>query len=127
RVVNGLEHSVQRAAEMRLDLRNTPELIKLSYAQSTAAPGQILSIEQAYSQAGAQLAIVGAPGSGKTTEALKLMRGLLREARLEEQAPVPEIFPLSSWAKERKPILEWLADQIRTRHWRPLSEASSLV
>jgi predicted NACHT family NTPase len=127
RIVNGLERSLQHAAEMRLDLQNAPELIKLTYVQSTAAPGEHLSIEDAYRQAGCQLAILGAPGSGKTTEALKLMRGLLREARLDEEAPVPDIVPLSTWAKERKPILEWLADQIRTRHGRPLSEARSLV
>lgn len=127
RIANGLDHSLRHAAEMRLELQNVPELIKLSYAQSTAAPGELLTIEEAYSQAGTQLAILGAPGSGKTTEALKLMRGLLNEARLDDEAPVPEIFPLSSWAKERKPILDWLADQIWTRHGRPLSEARSLV
>jgi hypothetical protein len=125
--MNGLEHSLQHAAEMRLDLQNTPDLVKLSYSQSTAAPGELLTIEDAYRQGGTQLVIVGPPGSGKTTEALRLMRGLLREGRLDEQAPIPELFPLSSWARERKPILEWLADQIRTRHGRPLSEARSLV
>jgi hypothetical protein len=55
------------------------------------------------------------------------MRWLIDAARLENEAPVPDIFPLSSWGKERKPILEWLADQIRARHGRPLSEARSLI
>ncbi|MCW3037222.1 MAG: hypothetical protein JWM17_2534, partial [Actinobacteria bacterium] len=127
RIVNGLEHSLQHAAEMRLEVRNAPEMIKLSYIQSTAPPGKLLTVEEAYRQAGTQLAILGAPGSGKTTEALKLMRWLIDAARLENEAPVPDIFPLSSWGKERKPILEWLADQIRARHGRPLSEARSLI
>jgi predicted NACHT family NTPase len=127
RIVNSLERSLQHATEMRLGLQNAPDLVQLSYAQSTAVPGQLLTVEDAYGQAGGQLVILGAPGSGKTTEALKLMRALLREARLDEAAPVPEIFPLSSWAKEHKPILEWLADQLRARHGRPWSEARSLV
>jgi hypothetical protein len=127
RIANGLERSLQHATEMHLGLQNAPDLVQLSYAQSTAAPGQLLRVEDAYGQAGGQLVILGGPGSGKTTEALKLMRALLREARLDEAAPVPEIFPLSSWAKEHKPILEWLADQLRARHGRPLSEARSLV
>ena len=63
RIVNGLERSLQHAAEIRLDLQSAPELIAVSYAQSTAAGGELLAIEEAYSQAGAQLAILGAPGS----------------------------------------------------------------
>jgi DNA polymerase III delta prime subunit len=125
--VNGLERSLQHAAEIHLGARNMPELVKLSYSQSTAEPGETLSIREAFEQAGHQLLIVGPPGSGKTTQALTLMRDLLATARCDEQAPVPEIFPLSSWAKQRKPILEWLADEIRTRHGRPLSQARFLV
>ena len=55
--------------------------MKLSFAQSTAGSGEILGLEAAYERAGEQLLIVGPPGSGKTTEALKLMRHLLEIAR----------------------------------------------
>ncbi len=55
------------------------------------------------------------------------MRHLLEVARQDPSAPVPEIFPLGSWAKERKPILEWLADQLQLRHgWAP-REGRSLI
>jgi DNA polymerase III delta prime subunit len=80
-----------------------------------------------YEQAGGQLLIVGPPGSGKTTEALKLMRHLLEAARRDSSSPVPELFPLASWAKERKPIVDGLADQLQLRHgWAP-REGRSLI
>ena len=81
RITNGLDRSLQHAAEMQLVLENAPELMKLSFAQSTAGSGEILGLEAAYERAGEQLLIVGPPGSGKTTEALKLMRHLLEIAR----------------------------------------------
>src|SRR6266446_2851469 len=81
RIVHGLERSVQHAAEMQLGLRNAPDLVRLSYSQSTAEPGEVLDVEAAFEQAGRQLVIVGPPGCGKTTEALKLMRRLLEVAR----------------------------------------------
>src|SRR5437899_11100491 len=44
RIAKGLQASLQRRAEMHLNLRNTPELVKLSFDQSTARPGELLSI-----------------------------------------------------------------------------------
>src|SRR5439155_19732423 len=127
RIVNGLERSLQYASEMYLGMRNTPDLVKPSYAQSTAEPGEVLGVEEAYEQAGGQLVIVGPPGSGKTTEALKLMRHLLEVARQDPSAPVPEMFPLASWAKESKPLLDWLADQLQLRHGYAPREGRSLI
>jgi hypothetical protein len=127
RIVNGLEHSLSHAAEIQMKLGNAPQLVTPSYAQSTAAPGQILAVEAAYQQSGGQLLILGDPGSGKTTQALMLMKHLLLAARSDPLAPVPELFPLASWTRERKPIIEWLAEQLRTRHGRPLKEGRSLI
>jgi predicted NACHT family NTPase len=72
--------------------------------------------------------ILGAPGSGKTTQALLLMRHLLDVARRDPSAPVPEVFQLASWARGRQPLLEWLTDQLQRRHgYRPSLGRSQLV
>ena len=55
------------------------------------------------------------------------MRHLLEIARKDLSAPVPDIFPLASWSKGRKPLLEWLADELQLRHGWPRREARSLI
>src|SRR5437763_1613561 len=56
RIIRGLERSLRHAAEIHLGLRNTPELL-LHYSQSTAEPGEVLTIESAYAHSGEQLVI----------------------------------------------------------------------
>jgi hypothetical protein len=127
RIVNGLERSLQHATEMQLGLRNEPDLLVESYDQSTAAPGEVLTIDDAYQRSGRQLVILGPPGSGKTAAALRIMRDMLETARRDPAAAVPELFPLASWAKKRKALGEWMADQLHVRHGRPMLEARSLL
>jgi predicted NACHT family NTPase len=93
---------------MQLGLRNEPDLLVRSYVQSTADPGEVLTVEDAYKQSGQQLVILGPPGSGKTTAALRIMRGMLESARRDPSAPVPELFSLASWAKKQKALREWM-------------------
>jgi hypothetical protein len=127
RIVNGLERSLQHATEMQLGLLNEPELLVESYDQSTAEPGDVLTIDDAYQQSGRQLVILGPPGSGKTAAALRIMRDMLETARQDPAAAVPELFPLASWAKKRKALGEWMAEQLHVRHGRPMLEARSLL
>ena len=61
---------------------------------------------------GGRLLILGRPGTGKTTLLLELTRDLLEQADNDEFYPVPVVFNLSSWAKERPPLLEWLVDDL---------------
>ena len=68
-----------------------------------------------FDELGSQLLILGDPGTGKTTLLLDLARDLLERADKDEFYPVPAVFNLSSWAKERPPLVEWLADDLN-RH-----------
>jgi hypothetical protein len=128
RIINGLDRSLQHAVDMQLGLREAPELIKLSYQQTPGHTGDRVDLVTAYQRAGRQLVILGPPGSGKTTQALVLMRHLLDIARRDPSAPVPEIFHLASWVRDGKPLLEWLSDQLQRRHgYRPSLGRSLLV
>ena len=63
-----------------------------------------------------QLLILGAPGSGKTTLLLELARDLLDRAALDPTHPIPVVFPLSTWAESRRPLAEWLVEELYQRY-----------
>jgi hypothetical protein len=71
-----------------------------------------------------RLAIIGAPGSGKTVMALELQRRLL-ETR-SGGGPVPVRFPLSAWAEGRD-LKAWLAEQLRVVYQVPPPIAQALI
>jgi hypothetical protein len=73
------------------------------------------------------LLILGAPGSGKTTLLLELARDLLDRAALDPAHPIPVVFPLSTWAESRKPLVEWLAEELNLRYNVPRKIAEGWV
>ena len=62
--------------------------------------------------AGRTLLILGEPGAGKTTILLRLVQTLITRIGDDFSQPIPVILNLSSWVKERKPIAEWLAQDL---------------
>lgn len=62
--------------------------------------------------AGRTLLILGEPGAGKTTTLLKLAQSLLDRIEDDLSQPIPVILNLSSWAKKRQPIAEWLVQDL---------------
>ena len=62
------------------------------------------------------LLIMGSPGSGKTTLLLEVARDLLDRATEHVTYPIPVVFPLSTWAESRRPIAEWLVDELNLRY-----------
>ena len=63
-----------------------------------------------------QLLILGDPGSGKTTLLLELARDLLDRAARDPTHPIPVVFPLSTWAESRRPLAEWLVEELYQRY-----------
>ena len=47
---------------------------------------------------------------------LELTRDLLQRARDDESHPIPVVFPLSTWAATRRPLADWLVDELTERY-----------
>jgi hypothetical protein len=73
------------------------------------------------------LLILGAPGSGKTTLLLELARDLLTRAGDDPAHPIPVVFPLATWSESRKPLVEWLVDELNLRYDVPRKIAQEWV
>lgn len=58
-----------------------------------------------------RLVVLGAPGSGKSTLVLLLVRELL--ARPEPDEPVPVLLSLSTWDPHGEPLIGWIARRLR--------------
>jgi hypothetical protein len=74
------------------------------------------TIAQMCLQRGSGLLILGAPGAGKTTMLLNLTRSLLEHAICAPAEPIPVIFNLSSWARERLSLQDWLIQELTKRY-----------
>jgi hypothetical protein len=113
-----LENNLQDAVRLELDLQEIPEVlmrpnVRLRYqANSERAIPSGVSIYQIFQESGQNLLILGAPGSGKTFMMLELARDLLDEAERNVQAAVPIVLNLSSWAKERPSLADWIVDEV---------------
>ena len=77
--------------------------------------------------------ILGAPGSGKTTTMIRLLRELLAKAQEDGDMPIPVVLPLASWVLRRQPLAQWIlwavAEKygVAPRHVRAWLEDEQLV
>lgn len=70
-------------------------------------------ISEVFDRSNGRLLILGDPGSGKTTELLKLAQQLIEQAEEDPTKPIPVIFELSAWKGDRQPIEQWLVAQLK--------------
>ena len=101
-----------KPAERRTELR-IAELVRVS--SKTAREGSTADLQTWFDEAGRRAVVVGAPGAGKTTAAMALFDALLRDARSDEDAPVPVLLDLASWS-ETDSLEDWLVVRI-AREW----------
>ncbi len=129
-----LEHSLHGAMLIELGLEEQPSAVENPWrlsVQETELPDHPLpagtTITQVYDEAEGTLLILGEPGAGKTTLLLDLTRQLLVRAREDEQEPIPVVFNLSSWAKKRSALGNWLVEELAEKYDIPPKLGTSWV
>ena len=107
--------------EARLDLQLTErygavELRVRHYTRGPDGPGREFArgtpIDQVFDKASKQLLILGEPGTGKSTKLVELARALIERAQNDPSHPIPVILNLSTWAKKRAALGEWMRDEL---------------
>src|SRR5579859_552514 len=129
-----LDHSLQGATPIALALHSQPNAVinttRVQFRQ-THLPEHPLSADirllDIYDQASGELLLLGDPGAGKTTLLLHLAQTLCQRARLDEHTPLPVIVNLSTWANTRKPLQEWLVEDIARSYQVPRSFIARLM
>lgn len=69
-----------------------------------------------FEASGRSLLVLGAPGSGKTITLLQLLSQLITAARVDENAPVPLLFNLSSFGRFKGELADWLVEQAHDQY-----------
>jgi hypothetical protein len=118
-----LEHSLHGAALIDMGLEQHPEAIahpwEMLVQQGDQPPEPFASgttITTVFDARGGEVLILGAPGAGKTTMLLELTRDLISRAALDDSYPLPVVFNLASWARRRRPLTDWLVDELNMRY-----------
>ena len=129
-----LEQSLHGAALIELGLEEKADVLDNPWRllmQEVDRPTQPLPggtrITQVYDATEGGLLILGEPGAGKTTLLLELARDLLGRAQTSENAPIPVVFNLSSWAKKRLALSDWLVEELSIRYEVPRRLGQSWV
>jgi hypothetical protein len=128
-----LEPSLARAARLVFGLERRPDLLDLGrrrvlrLGRSPEPLPQGVPISDVFDKVGGGLLITGAPGAGKTTALLELCNELLDRAERDPSQPIPVVFNLASWARERPALGAWLVDELSRGYQVPHRIASDWV
>lgn len=115
-----LAHSLHRQAAIELGLENRSDKLSYPWELYVESPGQHpcplepgISVTKLMRE-NCGLLILGEPGAGKTTLLLGLLEELLAAAEQDEDEieRIPVVFKLETWTFSRKPLAEWLVDEL---------------
>lgn len=153
--IRGVLDKALEAGRLELGLSAAPGMVLRHKDYGDYALPKEASILDVFNDLNRELLILGAPGAGKTVLMLQLAQKLIEQARNPTQSPpriqggeanptaktdivgtpflasasppIPVVFNLSSWAAERKPLADWLADELRLKYQVPKKVAKEWV
>jgi hypothetical protein len=77
------------------------------------------SLGEIFAARGHSLLILGEPASGKTIVLLQLLQELLTAAQADPAEPIPIVLNLSSWARERVALTDWMVEELLVQYQAP--------
>ena len=77
------------------------------------------SLGEIFAARGRALLILGEPASGKTIALLQLLQELLTAAQADPAEPIPIVLNLSSWARERAALTDWIVEELLVQYQAP--------
>ncbi len=101
-----------RAIDLRLMYAPTAVARKTPHISGQADRVVEQPICDLFEEYGRSLLILGDPGGGKTITLLQLAEMLVAEARSDPGQPIPVVLNLASWGQEKRPLAEWLVEEI---------------
>ena len=129
-----LRHSLFNEARILLGLSERPDAVARPFDLLVKRPDEGertlprgTQVVDVFDKMDKAILILGAPGSGKTTLLLELARDLLDRADRDPVHEIPVVFPLSTWAEKRKPLVKWLEDELNLRYDVPRAIAHEWV
>lgn len=122
-----LKPSLYADAAIHLELKKRPDAVLRPFTEIEALSVELdksfEEIQQTniYNQIGQgkTLLILGEPGSGKTIALLQLAQRLIERTQGDLSQPIPVVLNLSSWAKKRQAIEEWLIEELKEKYQVP--------
>jgi TPR repeat protein len=119
-----LERSLYQEARLELGLEKTADEPHPWGMVSAAASGPrepVLPgtpVSDIFNELDQAMVVLGAPGSGKTTVMLELLREMLTRSRAGSDTRMPVVLPLASWALRPKPqpLADWIVQEVAEKH-----------
>ncbi|XPM55509.2 MAG: NACHT domain-containing protein [Leptolyngbya sp. IPPAS B-1204] len=122
-----LKPSLSTLNLIELGVTQRPDAVWRPFAEMETVP---VALDESFEQlqatsivnqigTGKTLLILGEPGAGKTVTLLKLAERLVAQTEQNLSLPIPIVLNLSSWAKQRPSIADWLVEELREKYQVP--------
>jgi len=117
-----LNQSLYKIARIEVDLESNTDSVERPLSAMIQVPdcGVLpvptgATISEIFDAHAGSLLILGEPGTGKTTLLLELLQELLSRAEKDGSYLIAAVFNLSSWAKRRQSLAQWLVEELNER------------